>query len=338
MHEGSLTEWAARQTLTELIGKVASEGANLQRQTMAGGTEAAETVLFTARYDSNGRKVLRFVVKQLSGRPRREAEIYARLVQQHAPKLGPRLLGIHRRGETLLLVIEAVRGKNAWPWRDNASTAGLLCEVGRFHAKLDGADIRMPEWDYEAELVQAGQSAVEALDRCRYVKELRPLSRDLRPLNRIVEALPRLRGQLLAEKPFHRRPIHGDVHPGNALIRGTSPARPVLLDWGRAREGSPLEDASSMLQSLRLWEPEALSAHDSLIKHYLSGLGMERRLTESVRSAYWVAGASNALAGALTMHLWEALDENRDEQQRASAAWLAQNWLRVIRRSHAWAL
>jgi hypothetical protein len=102
--------------------------------------------------------------------------------------------------------------------------------------------------------------------------------------------------------------------------------------------GSPLEDVSSMLQSLRMYEPEALRRHDALFKSYLEVSHGERLISDTARSAYWVAGASNALAGALSWHLMIAADKSRSGKQRASAYSAVKDWLRVIRRAHAWAL
>lgn len=162
------------------------------------------------------------------------------------------------------------------------------------------------------------------------------LKSSLRMVEKVIEHLPRLRQQLLGDTDFQARLIHGDVHPGNALLRSEVGLRPVLIDWGRARIGSPLEDVSSMLQSLRFYEPSALQRHDTHLKDYLSGTGRDRRITDAMRSAYWVAGASNALAGALGSHLMIAADQTRPLRQRGTAYEAALDWLRVIRRAHAW--
>lgn len=77
----------------------------------------------------------------------------------------------------------------------------------------------------------------------------------------------------------------------------------MLIDWGRARIGSPLEDVSSWLQSLGYWEPRARRKHDPVLVHDLAYRGVEGGLSEALRTAYWVAGASNALAGALEHHV-----------------------------------
>ncbi len=320
-----------------MLGEQVATGAELLAQPLTGGTEANETVLYTVRYREPAQRTLRVVVKSLSGRPAREAQVYANLVQPYASALAPRLLAVKRDREHLFLVIEAVRPNRAWPWRDNAATVRLLHELGRFHARVEGRPVSMPGWDYDGELAESGQIAVDLLDQCRVAEEFRPLVRHLTVLRRFAENAGRLRRQLLVEAPFHGRPIHGDVHSGNALFRGSLPGRPVLFDWGRARHGSPLEDVSSVLQSLRQWEPEAMTAHDTLLRRYLSALGMDGRLTGGVRSAYWVAAACNILSGALTLHLGQALEHGRDERQKAEAVAMAQNCLRVVRRAHAWA-
>jgi carbohydrate-binding DOMON domain-containing protein len=110
----------------------------------------------------------------------------------------------------------------------------------------------------------------------------------------------------------------------------------VLLDWGIARLASPLEDVSSWLQSLGYWEPEARRRHDTVLTAYLSALGMNRTLTSSLRAAYWMAGGSNVLSGALLYHLDVAADQHRPQIQRAAAIKAARDALRVIRRTNAY--
>lgn len=108
----------------------------------------------------------------------------------------------------------------------------------------------------------------------------------------------------------------------------------MLIDWGRARIASPLEDVSSWLQSLGFWELEARRRHDTLLAAYLSSHGLDRRLSSDFRTAYWLAGASNALAGALRYHLWVA-DSAAEHPAREAAMRAVKDWLRVIRRAAA---
>ena len=126
------------------------------------------------------------------------------------------------------------------------------------------------------------------------------------------------------------------MHPGNVVLRrqdgGTDP---VLLDWGRARIGSPLEDVSCWLQSLGTWEPEARRRHDTLLAGYLAARGLAPRLDADLRAGYWLAGASNALSGALVYHLSVLLDARLPSATRASAAYSAREWVRVLRRADA---
>ena len=147
--------------------------------------------------------------------------------------------------------------------------------------------------------------------------------------------MPELRRQLLAAAPFGTAVIHGDLHPGNAVLRRRR-GEVVLLDWGRTRLGSPLEDVSSWLLSLGGWEPEARRRHDTLFAGYLAARGWESRLTPPLRAAYWVAGASNALAGALLHHLTIATDPRVSPLRRGVAARAAFGWGRVLRRADAW--
>ena len=125
--------------------------------------------------------------------------------------------------------------------------------------------------------------------------------------------------------------IHGDLHPGNVILRrGRTGAEPVLLDWARARPGSPLEDVSAWVQSLGHWEPQARRYHDTLVRTYLAAQGLEPVLTRDFRRLYWMAGACNALAGALRHHL-VAAQQAHTPRARATALTLAQKWLRLLR-------
>jgi aminoglycoside phosphotransferase (APT) family kinase protein len=140
----------------------------------------------------------------------------------------------------------------------------------------------------------------------------------------------------LALGPLGTSVIHGDLHSGNVILRrrGGRP-EPVLLDWGRARIGSPLEDVSTWLQSLGDWEPETRRRHDTLFTRYLVARGIEGRLGGELRAGYWLAGASNALAGALSHHL-SLLDDERIPRVRTTrAAHSAHQWMRVLRRADA---
>jgi hypothetical protein len=115
----------------------------------------------------------------------------------------------------------------------------------------------------------------------------------------------------------------------------------VLLDWGRARIGAPLEDVSSWLQSLGFWEPEARRRHDTLLRRYLTCRGGPDRLDRGLRDAYWLAGACNALAGALRYQVAVADGWRRPAARaravaaRAVAARAARDALRVVRRADA---
>ena len=312
----------------------------IERQALAGGLEAPEVVLVTARYrdSSNRPRMVRVVLKQLDGRAVREAAVYEQLAATCATDVSPRRFGVwHAAPDRALLCIEAVRRVRAWPWRDLSIAGELLARLARFHTAAAEAAPEVPEWDYEAELRTAAQATRTMVDRCRLNPDLYVLARDLPPLDRIVLALPRLRSQLLTERPFARTPIHGDVHTGNALVRRRGRGdEPVLLDWGRARAASPFEDVSSWLQSLGFWEQGARRYHDTLFAVYLSAFGLERKLTAQIRAAYWMAGASNALAGPLLHHLAIAEDERQHASRRAAAFQAARDWLRVVRRADAW--
>jgi hypothetical protein len=266
--------------LEEILGESA-QNLIVESETIDGGIEAAAVTLLTVRCQTlSGRpKMLRCVAKHLMGRPVREAMIYEHFISAHARHLAPELLAVVRTGDGgAILLIEAIRRVRAWPWRKMETVEALIARLAEFHASAENAAALIPDWDYEAELQDMAEHTRSALDRCRSDRDLSMLAQDLPALNKVVLALPEIRRQLLAERPFGCRPIHGDVHPGNVLVRRrTGEDRSILLDWGRARLASPLEDVSSWLQSLGYWEPEGRRRHDTLLAAYLSALGMDRR-------------------------------------------------------------
>lgn len=303
----------------------------------------SEVALVTARLRGGaGRRDIALVAKLVHGATAREAVVYRRLSRSVARRFSPELLGAQRLGRgRWLLYLERIEPAHPWPWTDSAHTARVLDRLARFHAET-APRAALPAWDYEAENVAAARGTLALAERLPR-GAVPALSRTLPALRRVVAALPAMRRQLLAFEPLGSAVIHGDVHPGNVMIRRRDGvAEPVLLDWARARVGSPLEDVSSWLQALGTWEPEARRRHDTLLAGYLAARGLSPVLTRSLRDAYWFAAASNALAGALGYHLsiagagaGDAAEPGASPDARAAAARNAADWLRVIRRADA---
>lgn len=313
-------------------------GLRLEIRALRGGLESAEVAEVTARFsDARDRpRTAVFVTKALEGTPAREADVYQRLVSSLGSEIAPALLGIERDGSAkCLLFLERVRPVRRWPWREETAARLLLERLAHLHATAvpAGAQKILSDWDYESELAERTRNAMEVLETLPRKEDLAPLRRRLGSLRRLGEALPEIRRQLLAFTPLGETAIHGDAHPGNALVR--SGERPVLLDWGRTRLGSPLEDVSSWLQCLGYWEPAAKRRHDTLLAAYLAARGLPVRADRELRDAYWLAGASNALSGALLVHLRTARDAPLGSRQRAAAVQAAADALRVIRRADA---
>jgi Ser/Thr protein kinase RdoA (MazF antagonist) len=151
-------------------------------------------------------------------------------------------------------------------------------------------------------------------------------------IRRVADELPAIRRYLMEQSGTV--PLHGDVHSGNAMIRSSSGRLDaVLLDWGRSRMGSPLEDVASWLQSLAYWEPEVRRSHDTLLARYLEWAGRPSSLIRELRRLYWLAAASNGMAGALRYHLLKMLNPSVSPAIRQQASFLAADWLRIIRRA-----
>jgi aminoglycoside phosphotransferase (APT) family kinase protein len=338
--ESSRRELASVFALLERLHDATPGELQLQSQPLRGGLEAAGVARVVARFrDSRGRRrVFSLVVKRLNGATAREALIYQHLLSRYSDGLGPRLLGWHRIGhDRVMLFLEALRPVSAWPWAEQQTAARVLEHIVRLHTTPTDERLRdvLAVWDYEGELQRTAQRTLGALERARQ-RTGSTFGPALRWARRLVLGLPALRKQLLSFQPFGPAIIHGDLHPGNVVVRHRRGKREtVLLDWGRSRLGSPLEDVSSWLQSLSAWEPMARQRHDSLFRAYLSARGMDRTLRSELREAYWLAGASNALSGALVYHLTVMLDERCTGGQRASAADSTIKWVRVLRRADA---
>jgi hypothetical protein len=313
---------------------------HLELQSLHGGLEAAAVYLVRARAGTAPERPreISFVAKQLDRNRLRELSVYRALVARHAQHLAPRLLGVEKLGTSAgcVLYLEAMSGE-AWPWRDLRAVQRVMGGLAELHRLVpsQAALTALRRWDYESELGRAAGYTLELLERCRGTG-LAFLARRLPVVRRLVLSLPALRRQLQTALSLQPRVLHGDVHPGNVLLRRRRDGgAPVFIDWGRARLGSPLEDVSSWLQSLGYWEPEARRRHDTLLVGYLAASGLPTRLSAELRTAYWLAGASNGLAGALAHHLAAAQMPGAGDDARAGAVAAAAAWLRVMRRADA---
>lgn len=328
-------------SLLELLtGKPCLDPA-LETRSLHGGLVASGVQQIRIVYrDQHGKRCLAQVVaKELIGAASRERWVYELLDRWRAGAIAPRLLGVDELSpDASVLYLEWVTRTRAWPWRDALLTRRVLENLAAIHAKTAGINELPPllRWDYDVELQTHAQITLELIESSRRRLDLAALTKSLPAARRVVRALPAMRRHLYTFQPLGQSVIHGDVHPGNVLVRQRAGrAQPVLIDWGRARLGSPLEDVSSWLQSLGHWEPEVRRWHDTLFRAYLSARGLEDRLTPELRAAYWIAGASNALAGALSYHLALA-SQARTSQQAGAAIRAAMGWLRIIRRADAY--
>jgi aminoglycoside phosphotransferase (APT) family kinase protein len=281
-----------------------------------------------------------FVVKRLDGPDVREEALYAVVLERSRTRLAPRLLGSEPAGPRVTyLYLEYVRPARAWPWTDVALAGRVLAQLAHVHQVLHASDASQifRAWDYEAELRGSAEATVEVFERVVAHESLASFRAARGALRRTLAALPAVRRTLLETEPFGTAVLHGDVHSGNVITRThAGMEQVVLLDWGRARLGSPLEDVSSWLQSLGYWEPEAKRRHDTLLRHYLAARGHSTVLGRSLRDAYWLAGACNVLAGALRYYLLVADGWGpAPSRTRAEAARAARDQLRVIRRADA---
>jgi hypothetical protein len=332
-------ERASIQKIIERLHGRRPRQLRLHLRPLRGGLDSLAVLRVTASFrDRRGRRrISNIVAKRLQGSGAREAVIYQQLVTEHAQELAPRLLGVdHQSDGQSVLYLECVRPVRSWPWRNLETAEHLIGALARLHMATAATDsaASLPAWDYEAELKRSSETVLELLARCRH-SDFSPLACHMPSVRRLTLALPVMRRELLAFSPFGNVAIHGDVHPGNVLVRRRAVSeQAILIDWGRARAGSPLEDLSSWLQSLGYWEPRVRLRHDTLLAAYLSARGMERRLSSELRATYWLAGASNAFSGALEYYLRRVVGPTHGvAAHRQAAAHSASDWLRIVRRA-----
>jgi hypothetical protein len=300
-------------------------------QPLPGGLESAvalATVAENPRYPS---VPSRFVVKELRPGCGREADVYERLWGHLKAPPVVRVLGLQAVGDTKYLYLEDVQPFSSWPWSDTLLAAAVCRELASLHASRSLPDAIFL-WDYEANLAESAQATVELARRARDPSGRRCWRR-VGDLRRVVAALPSIRSRLLSAGTAV---IHGDMHPGNVILRSGHPVPQVaLIDWGRARIGSPLEDVASWLHSLGCWEPQARRRHDTLMRAYLDSGEVRRPFTADLRVDYWFASVSNGLSGAIRYHMAVLSDPGSAEPARSDSRRALPAWERVVRRAAA---
>jgi aminoglycoside phosphotransferase (APT) family kinase protein len=299
-------------------------------QPVRGGLESVVARVTIATAPSSAGAPDRLVVKQLSPAGRREAEVYGLLWTHVQRPPTARVLGVHSAGEMRYLFLEDVRARSAWPWADTGCAAAVCRELARFHD--DDALPRVAfAWDYDAELRRSAHATLAVALHARTDAGDR-IWRRWGDLKRVVSALESIRARLAASD---RTVIHGDVHPGNVILRDDAVPQVALIDWGRARLGSPLEDVASWLHSLGCWEPQVRRRHDSLLKAYFESRRTPQALDAGLRELYWYASASNGLAGAIRYHLAVLGDRAAAQGAIGDSRRALFQWERVVRRAAA---
>jgi hypothetical protein len=299
-------------------------------QALHGGLESAVARARISRPDGHSAIPPQLVIKQLPAGFEREGDVYELLWRHFDRPPAVRLLGREMVAQATYLYLEDAQPSASWPWSD-ARRAGAVCQaLARLHD--DGT---LPHeafsWDYETDLARSARLTLELATDARDTAGERWWRR-VGDLRRVVTALPRIRRRLLSGETTV---IHGDMHPGNAILRVGADPEVVLIDWARARIGSPLEDVTSWLHSLGCWEPEARRRHDTLMRIYLDARRNRQRFASNVRVDYSLASASNGLSGAIRYHLAVLSDAESTEAARYDSGRALIAWQRAVRRAAA---
>lgn len=272
----------------------------------------------------------RFVVKRIHSSQKQEVSAYE-LLNRHRPGIAPRLLATHESEDHCYLFLDWIVSASNWPWVDLEMAHRLAEQLARLH-EMDSSSWDDRGWDYETALDNSARETLRLVEEIRG-KEFRSVTGRRASLRRFVSQLEKIREFLFSEGPFRPTLIHGDAHPGNAMVhRDGEKPEAVLIDWGRTRIGSPFEDLSSWLQSLAVWEPRARQRHDRLLSTYLRARGVDSIHSE-VRDHYWLAAGCNSLAGAMRFHLKVALQMDEGSPERQYHVGLASRWMAIIRRA-----
>jgi hypothetical protein len=294
---------------------------------LQGGLESLVGRARITHADGRGPVPGRLVVKELQSGFEREAGIYDALWQHLAPPPAVRVLGRDVTEHATYLFLEDAEAVSSWPWSDT----GLAAVVCRALAHLHDSP-NLPRaafsWNYEAALARSAESTLDVAMAARDASGRRHWRR-LGDLRRVVAMMPAIRLRLLSVDPTV---IHGDMQPGNVILRPGSPhPQAAFIDWARARIGSPLEDIASWLHSLGCWEPEARRRHDTLMRAYLDALRVRRPFASDLRFEYWLASASNGLSGAIRYHLAVLSDSAATGPARYDSSRALREWERVVR-------
>jgi aminoglycoside phosphotransferase (APT) family kinase protein len=320
-------------TLTAFIARrwsVPESALGLEIEPLSGGLESA---VVRARITGEHATGLPcdIVVKQLQGDFAREADVYEVLWRhlEHPPAV--QCFGREVSAGATYLYLEHATALSPWPWADTRLAARVCRQLAQLHDRRDLPAERF-SWNYEDRLIQCAERTLAFATVARDGAGKR-VWRRLGDLRRAVKALPRIRRRLLADGATI---IHGDMHPGNVILRRADDrVEVVLIDWARARVGSPLEDIASWLHSLGCWEPQARRRHDMLMRAYLESRRIPRRFDSTMRVAYWLASVSNGLAGAIHHHLAVLANAEANEPARVIAGVAVLAWERVVRRAAA---
>jgi len=247
----------------------------------------------------------------------------------------PSVLGVaHADGRPTHLYLEAVAQDVRWPWANVAIVTRLLDRLAYVHAPEHVRVLKahVSDWDYDTELGRVARETLELAERTELVARVE--RRTLPAVRRLVQDIGRIRREIASLRLLPAAVLHGDLHPGNVVVRWRAGENePVLIDWARARCGSPLEDVSSWLQSLGYWEPEVRRRHDTLLGSYLRARGLPAELSRELRHAYWLASAVNCFAGAMYYHMAVAGDRAAGQRARSASEHALRQHLRVVRQA-----
>jgi aminoglycoside phosphotransferase (APT) family kinase protein len=302
----------------------AAPSVDLDLQRVHGGLESqVARAIIRSAHPSATNIPRRFMVKELKGTHQREADIYRVLWNSLTDPPAARLLGVEREAVASYLYLEDVLPICSWPWREHEASAAVCRALAQLHdARLDAAPLQ--PWDADDDLLRSAGETLRVVSTAPTGTWRRP--GDLR---RVVTALPTIRQRLL---DVDATLIHGDIHPGNVIVRQAhGPCRVALIDWARARIASPLEDIASWLHSLGCWDPEMRRRHDSLLREYLAARRPALTLTAEVRGRYWLASACNGLWGAIRYHVTILGDPSVTGSARWHSRRALDEWERITR-------
>jgi len=302
--------------------------ASVKRSRLGKGTSAASLALVEVAVTTLDQP-LRLVLKVNPPGAANEARVYKEL-RHLLPVSTPEPVDVRTcsDGSSWLLLSESANATDSMHWtRDHLR--GVVCEMAVLHAafwggeSLDGFEwlSRPDSGDYErvAETLRTQLCRIEALDFHRAIPGVLPPDR-IRLIHEVLDEWPEV---VAASVAVGYSLVHGDCWFHNVLV--VPDGRPVFVDWGDCRIGSPFWELVYFVDLLHVASPRRFrksipaSAHE-IVSWYLDALSTHGILLDPAvvhrtiaanhivhTLTHWLPRIDSTAIGAGRFRAWKSL-------------------------------